>query len=200
MPLPESYLALRRGLLLRLALSAALLVGIVFAGWSLVPGGGDAAKQASSAGPAASGAAQAPPTAATTPAAASASTAAGPVAEAMRGVAEPEPLLGKSLEVLTQRSVDAKEPPAEAMVKSTAEELSKTASSSPKLPKGPHLQAGIFASTANAEEMKKKLEAEGYPAYLETRVHVGPFPNRKDADKAREKLKAQGTATLFIAQ
>jgi len=202
MPLPESYLALRRGLLLRLAISAALLVGIAFAGWSLAPGGGDFARRAPSGPPAASanGAAQVPQTAAPPPAAPQASTTPSPLADAMRPVAEPESLQGKSLEVLMQRPADAANPAGDPSAKSPADESLKPASSVPKLPKGPHLQAGIFASPANAEEMRKKLEAEGYPAYLETRVHVGPFQSRKEADKAREKLKEQGTATIYTAQ
>jgi DedD protein len=59
---------------------------------------------------------------------------------------------------------------------------------------------GIFAQPANAEDLKTKLESQGFPVYIETRVQVGPFTDRKEADKVREKLKAMGMATVFIAQ
>jgi len=118
----------------------------------------------------------------------------------MRSVSEPEPLDGKSLEVLMQQSADELPPVVDSVGNTTGDGGQRPSAQPAKLPKGPHLQAGIFASPANAEEMKKTLEAAGYPAYLETRVHVGPFQNRKEADKVREKLKDQGTTTLFIPQ
>ena len=69
-----------------------------------------------------------------------------------------------------------------------------------KLPRGPHLQAGVFAQAVNAEELKARLEAEGLPVYIESRVQIGPFKNRKEAEKMREKLKADGVTTVLIAQ
>ena len=70
----------------------------------------------------------------------------------------------------------------------------------PKLPRGPHLQAGVFAQAQNAEELKAKLEAEGLPVYIESRVQIGPFKTRKEAERMREKLKAEGVTTVLIAQ
>ena len=69
-----------------------------------------------------------------------------------------------------------------------------------KLPRGPHLQAGVFVQAVNAQELKAKLEAEGLPVYIESRVQIGPFKNRKEAEAMREKLKADGVATVLIAQ
>lgn len=68
----------------------------------------------------------------------------------------------------------------------------------PKPTKGPHLQAGMFLQATNAEELRRKLEAQGLPVYVESRVHVGPFKDRKEAEQAREKLKALGIATVLI--
>lgn len=195
MSLPESYLALRRGLLVRLAASVLLSVTAVVVGLSFAPEAGDESLRASTAPPTATAAAV---SGASAPIAISsiqrAEGAGDTLADAMRSVSELESLDGKSLEVLMQRTTD------DSSGNPAGEGEHKAASQPAKLPKGPHLQAGIFASTANAEEMKKKLEAAGYPAYLETRVHVGPFQNRKEADKVREKLKDQGTSTLFIPQ
>lgn len=54
------------------------------------------------------------------------------------------------------------------------------------------LQMGVFTSAAHAGELQAKLEKAGIPSYLETRVQVGPFKTQKEADTAREKLKALG--------
>ncbi|MCC6531009.1 MAG: SPOR domain-containing protein [Burkholderiales bacterium] len=69
-----------------------------------------------------------------------------------------------------------------------------------KLPRGPHLQAGVFLQAGNAEELKAKLQAQGVPVYIESRVQVGPFADRKEAERMREKLKAMGVATVLIVQ
>jgi len=201
MLLPDAYPALRRGLILRLGLSAGLLIVVVLTALALVPAEREALNRASSQPFSAPAVVSPAPQMAVAPSSdrSAASSAASPLADAMRSVSESERLEGKSLEILVQRPAESTEPTGEAGIKA-GEESQKSGAQLPKLPKGPHLQAGIFASPANAEEMKKKLEAEGYPAYVETRVHVGPFQNRKDADKAREKLKEQGTVTLFIPQ
>lgn len=54
------------------------------------------------------------------------------------------------------------------------------------------LQLGVFTSTANAEELRAKLELNGFPTQVETRVQVGPFASRLEAEQARDKLKRLG--------
>jgi DedD protein len=56
---------------------------------------------------------------------------------------------------------------------------------------------GVFQSSANAEELRVRLTANGIPAYTETRVHVGPFKDRAEAERMREKLKAMGMPGLI---
>lgn len=56
------------------------------------------------------------------------------------------------------------------------------------------LQAGVFSTPKNAEDLRARLELAGIPAQLETRVVVGPFKTRQDAEKAQGKLKALGLA------
>lgn len=113
--------------------------------------------------------------------------------DAMRPLAVPEPLEGKSFEVLPKTGGTEVGSPSSGPVDDKTEAPA-------KLPKGPHLQAGIFAQAANAEEFRRKLNAAGYPAYVESRVHVGPYPNRKEAERVREKLKAEGTTTVYVPQ
>jgi len=69
-----------------------------------------------------------------------------------------------------------------------------------KLPDGPYLQVGVFTHPANAAKLKSTLEAQGIPVYLATRVQVGPFKNRQEAELMRKKLKAMGLSSLLIRQ
>ena len=54
------------------------------------------------------------------------------------------------------------------------------------------LQAGVFADPRRAEEIHARLVQEGIPATLETRVLVGPFRNRGEADSARARMTVMG--------
>jgi len=54
------------------------------------------------------------------------------------------------------------------------------------------VQVGVFSNHANAEELVTKLHEAGIPAQIESRVQVGPFVSRAEADAARAKLKAMG--------
>jgi len=60
------------------------------------------------------------------------------------------------------------------------------------------VQVGAFADTVRAKDVRRKLEAAGLKTYTNvaqtkdgerTRVRVGPFVERADADKAAEKIK-----------
>ncbi|GAA5178056.1 hypothetical protein GCM10025771_16540 [Niveibacterium umoris] len=56
------------------------------------------------------------------------------------------------------------------------------------------LQAGVFSSAKNAEDLRARLELAGIPAQVESRVVVGPFKSRQDAEQAQNKLKTLGIA------
>lgn len=56
------------------------------------------------------------------------------------------------------------------------------------------LQLGVFSNSANAEELRAKLELAGIPASIEARVRAGPFASRAEAEEARVKLRAMGVA------
>ncbi|BCL75660.1 hypothetical protein JHS3_13960 [Jeongeupia sp. HS-3] len=57
---------------------------------------------------------------------------------------------------------------------------------------GYSVQAGVFLHSENAEKLLRKLQAAGVPAYLETRVQIGPFKTRHEADAAAKKLRQLG--------
>lgn len=69
----------------------------------------------------------------------------------------------------------------------------------PRLFSGFALQAGVFSSTKAAEELHAKLTLNGIPSTLETRVQVGPFKTRAEAEAAREKMQALGIDALLMA-
>lgn len=60
------------------------------------------------------------------------------------------------------------------------------------------LQAGVFTSQQRAEELHAKLTLSGVPSTLETRVQVGPFRTRQEAEAAQEKLRELGINTVLV--
>lgn len=60
------------------------------------------------------------------------------------------------------------------------------------------LQAGVFSSTQRAEELHARLTLSGVPSTLETRVQVGPFRTRQEAEAAQAKLKELGIEAILI--
>lgn len=54
------------------------------------------------------------------------------------------------------------------------------------------LQMGVFSTPERAEELRAKLELNGIPARIETRVQVGPFKNRQEAQEMSRRLQSLG--------
>lgn len=63
---------------------------------------------------------------------------------------------------------------------------------------GYFIQLGVFGALANAESLRQELAAKGASAYLESRVVVGPFPNRKAAEAARTQLRHDGHSGVLV--
>lgn len=68
----------------------------------------------------------------------------------------------------------------------------------PAVPNGFVLQAGVFSSIKRAEELHAQLTLSGVPSTLETRVQVGPFRTRQEAEAAQAKLKELGVQTILV--
>lgn len=65
------------------------------------------------------------------------------------------------------------------------------------------VQAGAFASEENAQRLKERLAARYPKAWLEpfaglTRVKVGPYPTREEAEAAQESLNDLGVAGIVL--
>lgn len=98
----------------------------------------------------------------------------------------------------------APEPPVTAPAKPAARVV-ETRSAPPAPPSGVArlfagfvLQAGVFTSAQRAEELHAKLTLSGVPSTLETRVQVGPFSTRKEAEAAQAKLRELGVETILV--
>lgn len=70
------------------------------------------------------------------------------------------------------------------------------------------VQVGAFSDEAKVREIKQKLEAAGLKTYTQvvqtsagraTRVRVGPFANRADADKAAERVKGANLPAAIMS-
>ena len=60
------------------------------------------------------------------------------------------------------------------------------------------VQLGVFTDMENAKQLQAKLTQNGIPSHSETRVQVGPFANKAEADAAKEKLKALGIGAVVV--
>ena len=60
------------------------------------------------------------------------------------------------------------------------------------------LQAGVFSSVQRAEELHARLTLSGVPSSLETRVQVGPFKSKHEAEAAQVKLRELGVETILV--
>jgi DedD protein len=70
------------------------------------------------------------------------------------------------------------------------------ATAQPEPIKGFVVQTGVFSSTENALALQARLKDQGIPAFVETRVVVGPFRSRAEADAARKRLREIGLQGL----
>lgn len=59
-------------------------------------------------------------------------------------------------------------------------------------PSGHVLQLGVFGAQANAERLRDELARGGFPARIESRVVLGPYPDRAAAEAAQAALKRAG--------
>lgn len=65
---------------------------------------------------------------------------------------------------------------------------------------GYSVQAGVFLHSNNAEKLLAQIQAAGIPAYLETRVQIGPFKSKTEAEAAVKKLRKLGIEPILKTQ
>ena len=64
--------------------------------------------------------------------------------------------------------------------------------------KGFIVQVGVFMSAANARALQNKLAEKGIPTHTETRVVVGPFKDRTEAEAVIRQLKDLGASGVVV--
>ncbi len=70
----------------------------------------------------------------------------------------------------------------------------------PATPKGYVVQVGVFSEFANARQLQEKLARHGIRSYTETRLHVGPFHSKEEAQRALAKIRSLGINAVLIPQ
>ncbi|MEW5944085.1 MAG: SPOR domain-containing protein, partial [Pseudomonadota bacterium] len=65
-------------------------------------------------------------------------------------------------------------------------------------PKGYVVQLGVFSNPANAQQLQAKLIEHGIQSYTETRLNVGPFQSKAEADRALAKIRELGINAVVV--
>lgn len=92
-----------------------------------------------------------------------------------------------------------KEQPAKAVKEAVAEKAPPPpARPAEPAPKGYTVQLGVFSNMTNAQQLQDRLAQNGIKSYTETRVNVGPFQNKAEADQALAKIRAMGINAVVV--
>ena len=59
---------------------------------------------------------------------------------------------------------------------------------------------GVFASPINAEVLRDRLVKVGIPAHTETRLNVGPFADKVEAERMLHRLRRLGMQAVMVPQ
>jgi len=70
--------------------------------------------------------------------------------------------------------------------------------SSQPAPKNYAVQLGVFSNPANATQMQEKLAQNGIKSYTETKLNVGPFQSKAEAEQALAKLRGMGISAVVV--
>lgn len=60
------------------------------------------------------------------------------------------------------------------------------------------VQVGVFTDMDNARQLQAKLTEHGIPSHTETKLQLGPFNTKAEADAAQQKLKALGMGAVVL--
>jgi DedD protein len=82
--------------------------------------------------------------------------------------------------------------------KPVAETAPPPAKAAEPAPKGYSVQLGVFSNPANALQLQEKLAQNGIKSYTETKLNVGPFQNKAEADQALAKIRSLGVSAVVV--
>jgi DedD protein len=69
----------------------------------------------------------------------------------------------------------------------------------PQTAKGFVVQVGVFSTAEHAHALQAKLAEKGIPSHAETRVVIGPFKDRADADAVTRQIREVGLEGVVVA-
>ncbi len=88
--------------------------------------------------------------------------------------------------------------PATAMSRAQPEGERAAETPAPTVTDGYMLQLGVFGNPANANALQAELARRGLPARIESRVVLGPYPDRAAVETAQADLHREGRPESFI--
>ena len=127
----------------------------------------------------------------------------GPVLEEeSSGVSTTMPYIASAAKSLGKpgMSVAAVQSPTASQAPSAPPPAIQTATPVAPQPKAFEVQLGVFTDIDNAKQLQSRLAQHGIPSHTETRVQIGPFKSRVEADRAKEKLKSLGITAVILGK
>jgi DedD protein len=190
----EEGVEIRRKALIRLVVAGVVTLVALGALWWLDSDGKDKAKPKPGKAPSPIIAAQAPITTDTAPAVLAAPE---PPVETVPPIQPPPPPVVNTPAATPEPSPTTRAPNRSPALASTPEKKPASEAPSPTPAKSATpstfvVQLGVFTDPTNARELVERLNKLGVRAQMETRVQVGPFNNRLEADKARAEIARLG--------
>lgn len=82
--------------------------------------------------------------------------------------------------------------------KPVAEKTPPPAQAAEPAPKGYTVQLGVFSNPTNALHLQEKLAQSGIKSYTETKLNVGPFQSKAEADQTLAKIRAMGVSAVVV--
>lgn len=64
--------------------------------------------------------------------------------------------------------------------------------------KGYAVQLGVFSNPTNAVQMQEKLTQHSIQSYTETKLNIGPFQNKTEADQTMAKVRGLGIGAVVV--
>ncbi|MHB1591746.1 MAG: SPOR domain-containing protein [Sulfuricella sp.] len=88
--------------------------------------------------------------------------------------------------------------PAKVIAERPAEKTLSPAKTAEPAFKGYTVQIGVFSNPANALQLQEKLAQNGIKSHTETKLHVGPFQSKAEADQALAKIRSLGISAVVV--
>lgn len=103
-----------------------------------------------------------------------------------------KPVSQKKTETLVEAPPAKTQPAKPAAAEKPVESAPPPAKVAEPAAKGYAVQLGVFSNLANAQQLQERLTQNGIKSYTETKLHVGPFQSKAEAEQAIAKLRGLG--------